>query len=189
MLAVLYFSLFAVSNAGIQWSIGETADDLNRRLALALTSSTTDYNSSSCIVGGADLAHPEKVYVGGPCNQLDVSNPNSPKPMTGFRWVTMEVVRAGLRKSGAEVGDASAEAELEEVANSAFQTSSDTADYGMVGTGVHAKVKDKDAKIITGQASYLAKKSWQIRNKYLRLRKRWKWCRDDSDYVCGGVLQ
>lgn len=161
MLALLFCSLFALSNAEISWSISESEEDLSRRLALQLTSSTTDVNATGCIVGGYDSSHPNKVYVGGPCNKLEVTTVNGTTTATkkaGFRYVSMEVVRAGIRKKNATLGDTDAEAKLVKVASSDFQDPVTDPKYASVATGVQVKVESYEgARIYTGQASYLAK--------------------------------
>jgi hypothetical protein len=57
--------------------------------AIKWTTSTTNLADSTCIVSGSDAAEPGKAFVGGPCSQLDVSDPQNIKIQAGFRWVEM----------------------------------------------------------------------------------------------------
>lgn len=87
----------AASAAGkIQWQASNNIA-VGRRLAepqlAASTSNTTD---PDCIVGGYDAENPTKIYIGGPCKDLEVTVEDGMitkvKPAPTFRWIEMETV-------------------------------------------------------------------------------------------------
>jgi hypothetical protein len=154
MFVTLLCSLLALSDARITWSVGETKALTSRRLSVNLVNSSY-IEDDGCIVGGFDSTEPEKVYVGGPCSLLDVTEDSQgniqAEPQSGFRYVSMEVVHGGILT---EDGD---EVDLPEVPNSAFYHSSEETVYAKVGTASQFRISGYQAMAVAGQTSYLAK--------------------------------
>lgn len=159
--AVLFSSLFFVASAVIKWSVSESSESKARRLAIQMTTSTTDYDSEDCVVGGFDEEDPTTVYVGGPCSELNVTMDGDTikdvTPKVGFRYVAMMTLAGGLRgKDGSEVP-------MSYVDGSAFMFQGDEATHAEVGTAAHIVVKDTFAGMVLAQASYLSKASFDFK--------------------------
>jgi hypothetical protein len=75
-----------------------------RRLEIATTTSHNDTAHDDCIVGGFDEDDPATIYVGGPCNQLDVSGA-SPQPLANFRYVKMSTVGISITNDEGDEAD------------------------------------------------------------------------------------
>jgi hypothetical protein len=154
MFVTLLCSLLALSDAKITWSVGESHALTSRRLELNLLN-TSYIEDADCIVGGFDSRSPDKVYVGGPCNLLAVTEDSEgnleAEALDGFRYVSMEVVHGGIQSEG---GD---EVDLPELPNSAFYHASETTLYGKVGTSAKFQIQGYKANVVAGQTSYVAK--------------------------------
>jgi hypothetical protein len=151
--AMVSFCSASVSLAGIAWKVSESDDAHKRRLATHLTSSTTQYAEPGCIVGGFDDQNPSKVYVGGPCSELDLTTQNgaisSVTPKPGFRYMSMEVHNGGFSD---KAGNAWPMIHQE---GSNFMTYGDYATHSEVGTTGSAFVANSYAGITMGHKSYL----------------------------------
>jgi hypothetical protein len=181
MLALLFLSLLARADGKMQWSTSESRGDLSRRLALSLTPSMEDVNDADCIVGGHESDEPNKVYVGGPCGLLDVTlnadgEITSAEPKEGFRYLSMEVVDAGILPTGDDE-----EVELP-MLGAAFVHQQVTDDYAKASTAVHVQIEGTKAQLIVGQTSYLAKTIGQFDYNEFAFGK------DDQDQVIAASL-
>merc|ERR1719163_2464685 len=77
-----------------KWSLSHPA--AARRLGeITVVDSHDNRDDEYCIVGGIESDAPGKVYVGGPCNALNVdANGQNPQPTADFKYVWMETIYA-----------------------------------------------------------------------------------------------
>jgi hypothetical protein len=165
MFALLFCSLLALSDAKPKWSFGEELEEtVMRRLEMQLTQATGGSEPApagtpepDCIVGGFDTDQPEKVYVGGPCNKMTVTEKADgtidATPQDGFRWVEMEVQGAGILSAD---GD---EVEVISIPGTSFQHATEASEYAKVGTAGAFRIAETKADVMSGQTSYLVKQT------------------------------
>jgi len=148
-------TLVAAALGKITW----TPTDIQlRRLGFELAASHIDTSDASCIVGGYDVEHPQKVYIGGPCSELSCSG-TSCVPSNGFKWVEMESVHMSIGGSDGST------APFEPVPGSAFVYPEDGTEYAEIQVGGSQYLEEAamgHAAIFIGTTSYLAKASFSF---------------------------
>jgi hypothetical protein len=159
--AALMTLLFASVEAKIVWesSHGASAD---RRLALGLVNSHNDTNDPKCIVGGYDEETPTRIYVGGPCSQINAKG----DPQAGFRWVVMETFTATLVNSKGDEADMEGFLETSGEHNE-FQYSEDHSSHAEAGAGMSVYMNEagvKEAALFLSTTSYLSKSDFTFYN-------------------------
>jgi len=109
MFRTLIGATIAASAAGqIQWqasnniAVGRRLDahgahhQHDQQNTISLTSSNTNITDPDCIVGGFHNENPARIYVGGPCKDLQVETKDGVitqvNPTASFRWIEMETV-------------------------------------------------------------------------------------------------
>lgn len=174
MFRTLIGATIAASAAGkVQWEASNNVA-VGRRLGIELTSSTANVTDPDCIVGGFDSENPTRIYVGGPCKDLNIEANDGTitkvTPAATFRWIEMQTLHMEI--TGPDLAEPAPFAPTT-VANGAawdsgFYIATDHGGYAMVecGSAFHLNVPKEagvgTAGLFASTTSYLARENFEF---------------------------